>query len=348
MKSTLLLCSYLLFAAGIIAQPTINLSGMPELGTVIFSSSVNAAGISPGAAGANQTWNFTAYPDTGAVDSFTFVSPESTPFASTFPSATIAYANITDTTQVYGYIKASSAVLELVGAAFTDGSTQFNNIYTNPQTMYGFPGTYNSTLNDTYRSEAFLANFGATFVSTGTLNYVIDGYGTLVTSAGTYPNTLRIKKRDLSTDSTLTGFGDFVSEGRNTTYEWVTVGPASTLGVWTISNDTTLGTMGQPDTYTQSVTHTQGNFANVGIETMSPALLSIFPNPASEQVLFMLPNDARVALLDIGGRTVRVQDYSIADGALPLMNISDIPSGTYIVQASAKGYAAFGKLVVTH
>ncbi len=347
MKSTLLLFSSLFTAAGIMAQPTINLSGMPELGTVIFSSSVNAAGITPGAAGANQTWNFTVYPDTGAVDSFTFVSPESTPFASTFPSATIAYANITDTTAVYGYIRESSAAIELVGAAFTDGSTQFNSIYTNPQTIYGFPGTYNSTLSDTYRSEAFIADFGATFVSTGTQNYVIDGYGTLVTTAGTYSNTLRIKKRDLSTDSTLTDFGDFATEARNTTYEWVAVGPASTLGVWTISNDTTLGTFGQPDTYTQSVTHTQGNFANVGFESMSPALLSIFPNPASNQVLFMLPNDARVSLLDIGGRTVRVQDYSIADGSMPLMNVSDIPSGTYIVQATAKGYSAFGKLVIT-
>jgi hypothetical protein len=330
------------------AQPTMNLSGMPELGTVIFSSAVEAGGISPGASGANQTWNFSAYPDTGAVDSFTFVSPESTPFASTFPSATIAYANITSASSVYGYIKESNTALELVGAAFTDGTTQFNNIYTNPQTIYGFPGTYNSTLSDTYRSSAFIADFGATLVSTGTQNYVIDGYGTLITSSGSYPNTLRIKKRDISTDSTLTDFGEFITEARNTTYEWVTVGPGSTLGIWSISNDTTLGTFGQPDTYTQSVTHTQGNFANVSIEPLSSAQLSIFPNPASDQALFMLPKDAHVSLLDIGGRTVREQDYSIADGSMPLMNISDIPSGTYIVQATAKGYFAFGKLVVTH
>lgn len=348
MKSKLLFLASLFIATSLLAQPTINLGGMPELGTVIVSSSVNGAGISPGAAGANQTWNFTAYPDTGAIDSFTFVNPATTPFASTFPSATTAYENNNDTNAVYGYIKETSTALELVGAAFFDGSTNFISQYTNPQTIYGFPGTFNSALNDTYRRTSDLPSFEATFVSNGTISYVIDGYGTLITSGGTYPNTLRIKKRDISSDSTITDFGAFVSESRNTTYEWVTVAPGATLGIWSISTDTTLGTFGQPDSYSQNVTHTRGNFANVGVSKVSLNTLSMFPNPANDNVLLMLPQDAHVSIIDIGGREIQSFYFSLADGNLPLLNVASLQAGTYLIAAKGKNYSSIGKLLVVH
>ena len=338
----------LLLSICAIAQPTLNLGGLPGFGTTVQTSSVNAAGISPGASGANQTWDFTAYPDTGAIDSITFVSPASTPFVSNFPAATIAYKVSSDSLEAYGYFKESSSALELLGSAVNDNASEIISIYTNPQSIYSFPATLNSTQTDTYRSSFDYAEFGVTFVSNGTLSYVVDGYGTLITNSGTYPNTLRFKKRDISTDSTLSDFGDFVSESRNTTYEWVSVANGASIGIWTISTDTTLGSFGQPDSYSLNVSHTRGDFSTSGIKQTQNLNLTVFPNPANDKVLILLPADATVSLLDMSGRIVLSQEFSVGNGNMPILETASLPSGTYLMKALGKNYSASGKVIVVH
>ena len=338
----------LLLSICAIAQPTLNLGGLPGFGTTVQTSSVNASGISPGASGANQTWDFTAYPDTGAIDSITFVSPASTPFVSNFPAATIAYKVSSDSLEAYGYFKESSSALELLGSAVNDNASEIISIYTNPQSIYSFPATLNSTQTDTYRSSFDYAEFGVTFVSTGTLSYVVDGYGTLITNSGSYPNTLRFKKRDISTDSTLSDFGDFVSESRNTTYEWVSVANGASIGIWTISTDTTLGSFGQPDSYSLNVSHTRGDFSTSGIKQTQNLNLTVFPNPANDKVLILLPADATVSLLDMSGRIVLSQEFSVENGNMPILETASLPSGTYLMKALGKNYSASGKVIVVH
>jgi len=330
------------------AQPTLNLGGLPGIGTTVQTSSVNATGITSGSAGANQTWDFTAFPDTGAIDSITFVSPASTPFVSNFPAATIAYKVSSDSLEAYGYFKESSSALELLGSAVNDNASEIISIYTNPQSIYSFPATLNSTQTDTYRSSLDYAEFGATFVSNGTLSYIVDGYGTLITNSGTYPNTLRFKKRDISTDSTLSDFGDFVSESRNTTYEWVSVANGASIGIWTISTDTTQGSFGQPDSYSLNVSHTRGDFSTSGIKQTQNLNLSVFPNPANDKVLILLPTDASVSLFDLSGRLVLTKSFTVNDGSMPIMDVSVLPPSTYVMKAEGKGFSANGKLVVVH
>jgi hypothetical protein len=330
------------------AQPTLNLGGLPGIGTTVQTSSVNATGITSGSAGANQTWDFTAFPDTGAIDSITFVSPASTPFVSNFPGATIAYKVSTDSLEAYGYLKESSSALELLGSAVNDNSSEIISIYTNPQSIYSFPATLNSTQTDTYRSLLDYSEFGATFVSNGTLSYIVDGYGTLITNSGTYPNTLRFKKRDISTDSTLSDFGDFVSESRNTTYEWVSVANGASIGIWSISTDTTQGSFGQPDSYSLNVSHTRGDFSTSAIKQTQNLNLSVFPNPANDKVLILLPADASVSLFDLSGRLVLTKSFTVNDGSMPIMDVSVLPPSTYVMKAEGKGFSANGKLVVVH
>jgi hypothetical protein len=348
MKFALPFLSSFFIAAGIAAQPTLSLGGMPGLGTIISSNAVAATGINPGAAGANQTWDFTAFPDTGAIDTITFISPANTPFSSNFPTSTIAYKVFTDSLNVYGYLKESTAAFELLGSAFNDNTSDFISIFTNPQSLYSFPSTFNTTFTDTYRSTVDYTSFGATFVSTGTLSYVVDGYGTLITNSGTYPNTLRFKKRDISTDSTLSDFGDFVSESRNTTYEWVSVANGASIGIWTISTDTTLGSFGQPDSYSLNVSHTRGDFSTSGIKQTQNLNLTVFPNPANDKALILLPADATVSLLDMSGRIVQTNRFTVTDGTMPIMDVSKLPAGTYFVKADGKNYSSTGKIVVIH
>jgi len=348
MKTIILSTFAVLFVSLGFSQPVLNLNGMPEPGTIISSSSVNGGGINPGAAGANQTWNFTQFPDTGTTSSITFVNPLGTPYYSNFPTATSAYEVSLETGNVYGYFKESNSALEILGSAFNDESGDVFSTFTNPQTTYGFPSTLNSTLTDTYRSVIDYSAFGATYITSGTLSYVVDAYGTLVTSSGTYPNTLRIKRRDISVDSAITDFGDFVSNSRSTAYEWVTTATGASIGVWTISYDTTLSDGIGPDSYSLNVNHSQGNFTSSLINQASTMSLSVFPNPASDRILILPPTDASVSMFDLSGRVVLTKSYSVTDGSMPIMDVSTLPAGTYFVKADGKNYSSTGKIVVIH
>jgi hypothetical protein len=348
MKTIILSTFAVLFVSLGFSQPVLNLNGMPEPGTIISSSSVNGGGINPGAAGANQTWNFTQFPDTGTASNITFVNPLGTPYYSNFPTATSAYEVSLETGNVYGYFKESNSALEILGSAFNDESGDVFSTFTNPQTTYGFPSTLNSTLTDTYRSVIDYSAFGATYITSGTISYVVDAYGTLVTSSGTYPNTLRIKRRDISVDSAITDFGDFVSNSRSTAYEWVTTATGASIGVWTISYDTTLSDGIGPDSYSLNVNHSQGNFTSSSVNQASTMSLSVFPNPASDRILILLPQEANVSILDISGRLIQSQYFDLAGAEMPVMDIAKLPSGTYLIRAEGRGYGGYGKLTVAH
>jgi hypothetical protein len=120
------------------------------------------------------------------------------------------------------------------------------------------------------------------------------------------------------------------------------------LGIWSISRDTTQGAFGQPDSYSQNVTHARGNFANVGIGQVPLNTLSMFPNPANDNVLLLLPQDAKVSIIDIGGREIQAFYFSLSGGNLPLLNVSSLQAGTYLITAKGKNYSSIGKLLVLH
>jgi hypothetical protein len=348
MKKILLSFCYTgLFALGAMAQPTISLSSIPDFGSTITTRDVDGTGITPGSAGANQTWDFTTYPDTGAPVILTYVNPTATPFSADFPNSNYAFESETiDGATNYGYYNLNASTFELLGnaTANADNTTQVISL-SNPQTALNFQATLNSSNSDTY-SLSF-ENEVFSISSSGTSTYLADAYGTLITSLGTYTNVLRLKRRNNSLDTISALFGTFYSQTSSTSYEYLRVAPVATFAAWTISYDTSVTDL-TGESISLNVRHTTGTFPAVTEQAGSQLNLGIFPNPASDQVLFMLPHDARVSLLDIGGRTVRVQDYSISDGSLPLMKISDISSGTYLVRATAKGYSAFGKLIITH
>lgn len=348
MKKVVFYCFIVgLFGIEALAQPTINFGSIPNLGSTITSRDVDGTGINPGPSGANQNWNFTAYPDTGAIETLTYVSPAETPFAADFPTSNYAFQSETiDGATNYGFYNLNASTFELLGNATVnaDNTTQVISL-SNPQTALSFPTTLNSSNSDTYNLT--FENDVFSISSSGTSTYIADAYGTLTTSLGSYSNVLRLKRRNTSLDTISSLFGTFYSSSNSTSYEYMRVAAGASYPVWTISYDTSV-TVLTGESISLNVKHTTGNFPALTEQAGSPGSLGIFPNPANEQVLFMLPHDARVTLLDIGGRIVRVQDYSLHGGALPLMNIADIASGTYLLQATGKGYTEFGKLIIAH
>jgi hypothetical protein len=349
--------STLLATAGLaslaMAQPTINQASFPAFGTTITSREVDGTGINPGPAGANQTWNFTAFPDTGDPVTLTYVNPSTTPFAAQFPTANYAFQGQVQESPgstTYGYYKLDNSSFELLGSATSASGYDLVINFSNPLTQITFPASLGSSNSDTYESVANSSFPGNIFTSNGTYSYTIDAYGTLTSSSGTYNNVVRLKSRDISNDTSIISFLGNVdttyTSYRTTNYEYMRVLPGATIAVWSISNDTS--STGLQTGSQLTVNHiTQVSLTGVN-EIQNPSVLATFPNPANDRVLFLLPQDARISLLDLSGRVVNMQEFSIQGGAMPVMEVSNLPAGTYLVKAEGKEYSATGKVIIVH
>lgn len=199
--SVLVLCS-----GQLLAQPVINdASGMAAVG---YSEPLStAACLSAGSAGASQTWDFSAL-SFSVMGNLTVVTPSSTPFTATFPSANWSYSVAG---AVYSYFENTST--EMKNLASLISATGGNDDYSaNPKTIMQFPCTYLSTFSDTYTEMS----------TTSTVTVTYDGYGTLIMPTGhTYTNVVRIKE-------SYTGNDD---------YRWYITSPLMSVAVFDGTNN---------------------------------------------------------------------------------------------------------------
>jgi hypothetical protein len=182
------------------AQPVI--SSGSTLAPVGFADSITQviSSTSPGMGGAAVNWDFSILtPSTAGY--IAIVNPATSPYYSTFPTATYAtvMAQVGDS-PFYEYDVVSAGKLEMIASRYTGSAG--SNYSTNPKTIMPFPFHYTDSVTDNYQKTT---NSGPSAV---TLTY--DGYGTLTTPYGVYSNVVRIKEDY--------GSGDFY-------YEWYTTSP---------------------------------------------------------------------------------------------------------------------------
>ena len=83
--------------------------------------------------------------------------------------------------------------------------------------------------------------------------------------------------------------------------------------------------------------HTEGVNENVG------QMVSLYPNPAREQVSFMLESDAQVSVFDMTGRKVSEMNATAGEAQL---NVSQLENGVYFINVRyANGTTAVSKFV---
>src|ERR1039457_6406917 len=100
----------LISTANVVAQPALTASGInPAVGDQINSN--GASYVSPGNAGANQTWDLSATVSSGS-GSFTYTTASSTTYASSYPNANVA----TNASGEYVYYKTSATTWQFYGA----------------------------------------------------------------------------------------------------------------------------------------------------------------------------------------------------------------------------------------
>jgi hypothetical protein len=178
---------------------------------------------------------------------------------------------------------------------------------------------------------------------TGSYEYLVDGYGTLITPAGNFPNTLRIKLRHVFTDSIVyTGvpMPTDIIQSFSTTYFWASTDAGDKLYQFFIGYDTTI---------TDAVISTfkTVNFQKIttgiaeNIPNDVPAAL-IYPNPATEFATLRITNPVSgLATLDLynnNGQLVKSASVSMINNNFFEWRISltDFAPGLYTVKISCK------------
>lgn len=209
------------------AQITIDGSDIPPFGAVLtFGEDTLVAGLSPGPAGAAQSWDFSSLA-TQVTFQNAVLDPAGTPFAADFPDAAFA---LFGTDGFYSYAQVSNdALLGLGGSAPLPGGGSATARFDPPQKLLPAPATFGS---------AYDNDFGFTIVLDGSIFGVdsvqvrergrqvaeIDAYGTLSLPSGTY-ETLRQRMETITVDSIfIQFFGNWIPfttlEDTVTTYEW--------------------------------------------------------------------------------------------------------------------------------
>ena len=278
------------------AQPVLNATDFEtELSMALYNG--NSSGLSPGDAGANQTWDFSSLSLTLKVENQTFNTvPVATAFsASSFPDSNYCWTtkgtddinnNIID---IYLFFNLSNTSFELAGSSYP-GTINKN---TDTKILFKFPYTYNTEINDTYQIEGQNSN---------SLTSVYDAYGTLITPFGTYSNVIRQK----------------ITEGTYVNYTWYQTKPFSIImqGEFTDSSSLTV----------------YKNTTGLGVNPIEPKkAMAVFPNPAHTELNIQLPAQQaldRVAITDVTGKIVLKQDHNLNQ-----INVSDLANGLYFIEA---------------
>jgi hypothetical protein len=189
------------------AQPTIQQTDLPVV-NLIFATGIDpnyTAAIPAG--GANQTWNFSnlQMADTGGGR---FISSIGTPYESVFAPANLAVYDPVKDEWVY-FITNSTGF-------YTKGldSAGVNAVFNPPWMWVPVPFTFND--NTYHRGRVQIdttvninpyGDVPVRYIRTYDDYFTGDGYGTLILPDTTFLNTLRIKDRQVITDTILANFG---------------------------------------------------------------------------------------------------------------------------------------------
>src|ERR1051326_4256836 len=143
------------------AQITITMADIAGIGKVIKQATDTTPTISPGTAGTNQTWNFSALAQ-HSLDTLTFTNPYWTPFQSSFPTSNLAIEQGPNGNAGISYANLSGSTFNMVGQHFDPGTGPVN-VPENPvQVIIPFPSTYNTSFNNTsgYDFTFYFGQFG--------------------------------------------------------------------------------------------------------------------------------------------------------------------------------------------
>ncbi|MEM9024237.1 MAG: hypothetical protein AAGB22_10875, partial [Bacteroidota bacterium] len=189
MKRTTILLTALSLGLAASAQITITQSDIATAGQALLVAQDTASGVSVGAAGANQSWDFSSLP-LDVVEDITFADPATTLSASLFPNADLAQENPNDT--LFYKLTATEWSIDGQTGDILDLGFDVRVPFSPDLTILQFPSTFNdnftsitvidSTLEDTFTGTADSLRLRRII----TLTSDIDAYGEVITPVDTF------------------------------------------------------------------------------------------------------------------------------------------------------------------
>jgi hypothetical protein len=326
MKSKSLLFFSLLIGGSLSAQITITSAELPSVGDTYIQVAVSTV-ISPGPAGANQTWDFSSL--SGTATPYGYVSLAASQDQASFPNANL----VEGVSGAENYFKKNATEFSIEGQ-FVVNSVR--SIFTDSKEFYVLPITYNDVFNETFSGSIENIAQGQTFTADGTVQITADGHGTLILPYGTVTDVLRIR---------TTYEYDIIFQGipfygiNDTIYTWRNLDNNATLASHTVSytdNTLSLESMSYLD---------QSSFSTTGVNELATAeLFSMYPNPATSTLTVVNSVDnGTVTIFDMSGRMVHTQAIATETEQV---DVADLPAGMYMVQVANSKFQHTELLVI--
>lgn len=344
------------FSISIFAQPSLSEAWLPEVGDSYTIRAVELDTIDPGFAGIDIVWDFRNIPgtDNDSFDvKFLYIDKNDTPFADSYPEATIAL-----TAADFGFNIYQGLTTE---GTFVDYGNNFSGfvetIYTTPQTIVPIPFEYLDETTDPFEGTSVQVN--TTYFKEGTIMVQIDGYGDVILPDGkTYENVLRIKVIEMSSDSANLGAGLREKLLNNVeTYVWTSDEYPVPLATMSFTQTTQVGYFdGIPNDslkledeydFAFTVDITSGTKNIVSADKIN---LSLQPNPTSGQSILSAEltkgQEMNIAVYDMQGRKMMSQKAvgQIGQNNWPV-NATALSNGLYVARLSGADFESSVKFV---
>ena len=222
---------YLLFLFNAIFQFAISqpvVSTAPQIGDQVTNEYAHTAGVLPGVAGVNVTWDYSNLIDSATTGTVSFIAAAGTPYVADFPGAQIATV-VEDT--LFNYIETIAG--SPAGLGLESPSQKF--VYAHPLSALLYPFTYPDSFDDSVTLFLVKPLTGTSLLLD---SIKVTGYGTLKLPANTYNNVLQTREIIASSGSiTLPGIGVFsVPPTSDTTYAYYVNGQPGPLLFYSIDN----------------------------------------------------------------------------------------------------------------
>ncbi len=310
--------SILFLMAGIAAyaQPSITKSAIDRVGIpATFKAGDVPLTVTAGPSGANVTWNFSAYTGANTSTSTMNACPgQSNCFR--FPGANrITKPTLSDT---YDFTSISDTEALMLGTYSGPTMGDVTMTYSDPLIDFKFPVTYLQQFTDNYQIDTTGGLGNST--ETGQVAYTVDGYGTITTPTGTYPNVVRIKRMRTATQNP--GGLSYTNES----YMWVSQS-AGIVFNFAINTFTFNGTTN----VTKSVSYPEAGALSTIDTDVKKDEVSVYPNPGSDFItLASKESIKKIKVTSLDGRTVLTAENP------ENIDISKLPKGGYILQGELK------------
>lgn len=316
------------------AQPSVTRNGVDRLNSTftIKSEDVTTTSIAAGPAGANVTWDFSAYTGTNTIVTTTKACPgQANCFR--FPGANrITVLSNVDTNDFNVMTDTEATTLgSYSGPALGDVTVT----YVNPLIEYKFPIAYLQQFDDTYEFNSVSASIGNTN-ETGQVSYTVDGYGTVITPTGTYPNVLRIKRMRTATQTIPSVPAPIIATYTNESYQWVsqTSGPVFSFGINTF---VLLGNTNVTKTVSYLVSEA---LSTIDLDSKKEEI-SVYPNPSADFITVISKEEIKkFTLSSLDGKTVLSAESS------KNIDISKLPKGVYILKGEFRNGQVISKKII--